>query len=125
MDADTTIQGRREVMADILIKNMEMPKSCEDCPFTKKVCDIYFTDKKTGVKTPCHYVDSCSLTGSWFDPFSDDSPKPCPLVLVPEHGRLIDADELLASDAIDWGEDAWYGIKNAPTVLEGNYGSDN
>lgn len=80
---------------DILIKGMDMPKSCEDCPFTKKVCDIYFTDKKTGVKTPYHYVDSCSLTGSWFDPFSDDSPKPCPLVALPEHhGRLVDADTI-------------------------------
>lgn len=112
---------------DVLIKNMKMPKSCEDCQFTKKVCDIYFTDKKTGVKTPCHYVDSCSLTGSWFDPFSDDSPKPCPLVLVPEHGRLIDADELatyyadLEADNGEYTEDAGETlrtIQNAPTVLE-------
>lgn len=105
-------------MADILIKNIELPKSCEDCPFMKKVCDIYCTDKKTGVKTPYHYINSCSLTGSRFDPFSDDSPEPCPLIPVPEHGKLIDADELLASDAIDWGEEAWNGINNAPVVLE-------
>lgn len=37
---------------------------------------------------------------------------------LPPHGRLIDADELLASDAIDWGEEAWNGIDHAPTVLE-------
>ena len=112
-------------MADILVKNMEMPKSCEDCPFTKKVCDIYFTDKKTGVKTPYHYVDSCSLTGSWFDPFSDDSPKPCPLVALPSHGDLKDSNAILrwlnakadnrvpvtVGEIIDF-------IEKQPTVLE-------
>ena len=109
---------------DILIKNMDMPKSCEDCPFTKKVCDIYFTDKKTGVKTPYHYVDSCSLTGSWFDPFSDDSPKPCPLVLVPEHGRLCDLDALIEHEtynikqALFDSDEVLEDLKNAPVIVE-------
>ena len=106
---------------DILIKNMEMPSCCEECPFMKKVCDIYCTDKKTGVKTPYHYINSCSLTGSWFDPFSDDSPEPCPLIPLPEHGRLID------ESTIKLGYDPHFGgrmiatveaITNAPTVLE-------
>lgn len=110
---------------DILIKNMEMPSCCEECPFMKKVCDIYFTDKKTGVKTPYHYVDSCSLTGSWFDPFSDDSPKPCPLIPVPEHGDLIDRDAVLnelkthykVGELAEVGEVACF-ISDAEVVLE-------
>lgn len=40
---------------------------------------------------------------------------------LPPHGRLIDADELLASDAIGWGEEAWNGINHAPVILEENY----
>ena len=113
---------------DILIKNMEMPSCCEECPFMKKVCDIYFTDKKTGVKTPYHYVDSCSLTGSWFDPFSDDSPKPCPLIPVPEHGDLIDRDAVLKEYnqvGYMWQEvpriaheELVHIVYNAPVVLE-------
>lgn len=39
---------------------------------------------------------------------------------VPPHGRLIDATELEASDAIIVGEDAWNMVHNAPTVLEAN-----
>ena len=102
---------------DILIKNMEMPSCCEECPFMKKVCDIYCTDKKTGVKTPYNYVDSCSLTGSLFDPFSDDSPKPCPLIPVPVHGDLVQLD-----DALDcFTEDdvvARKALRKIPVVLE-------
>ena len=44
------------------------------------------------------------------------------MVALPEHGRLIDATELEASDAILIGEDAWNMVHNAPTVLEANNG---
>ena len=102
---------------DILIKGMKMPSCCEECPFMKKVCDIYCTDKKTGVKTPYHYINSCSLTGSWFDPFSDDSPEPCPLIPLPVHGDLVQLD-----DALDcFSEDdivARKALRKIPVVLE-------
>ena len=45
----------------VLIKNMEMPLSCHECPF------LYVTNICDG--------------------FTD-----CPIVPVPTHGRLIDAD---------------------------------
>ena len=47
----------------VLIKNMEMPKNCHECPLL--------------------YVTSIC-----------DGSMPCPLVTVPPHGRLIDADAL-------------------------------
>lgn len=50
-----------------------------------------------------------------------DQDKTAKAIELPPHGRLIDADELLASDAINWGEEAWNGINHAPVVLEENY----
>lgn len=58
----------------ILIKGMEMPKSCGNCFFD----------------THC---DNWRLR-NWGAPPPDD----CPLVPVPPHGRLIDADALMKSD---------------------------
>ena len=60
--------------------NMEMPTNCESCP--------------------CKTADSfgglaCQATG--YIPLrkaNQDRPKNCPLVPVPPHGRLIDADAL-------------------------------
>lgn len=82
-------------MADILIKGMEMPKSCGDCPFL-------------------YDHDACYVSGMWSDmrfmlccfnghtdeyrlgefPFKEKRVDWCPLVEVPTHGRLIDAGEL-------------------------------
>ena len=54
-------------MADILIKDMEMPKSCAFCRF---------------------YGVYCYAKGDE----NAHSTLPCPLIPVPAHGRLIDAD---------------------------------
>ena len=72
-------------MADILIRGIEMPESCYYCPFMigswgyspphKARCVI------SGKDMP---VDE---RGVQHDPIS------CPLIEVPDHGRLIDADE--------------------------------
>ena len=87
-------------MADILIKGLALPKEVQCCyTIYPNGHVIYHWDGKV-------FGEATAIE-------------------LRQHGRLIDADELLASDAIDWGEDSWYGIKNAPTVLEGNYGSDN
>ena len=62
----------------ILIKGMEMPKSCCECMLAKL--------SPTGETLICNYNLS---TVPW-----DEKPFDCPLVPVPPHGRLIDADEL-------------------------------
>ena len=63
-------------MSSILIKNMKIPKSCGEC------LDIGW-----------HYVFDCRLD----DAEEGERLPNCPLVPVPPHGRLIDADTLKAS----------------------------
>ena len=61
----------------VLNKGMEMPKNCDSCP--------------------CYY----ETEGAWRDEcqvlrkecaISEERPSWCPLVEIPPHGRLIDAD---------------------------------
>ena len=61
----------------VLIKDMELPKNCSECPvaLSGKYCRINKTHT-TFVKLPIR-------------------PDHCPIVELPEHhGRLIDADEM-------------------------------
>ena len=74
-------------MAEIMIQDMEMPCRCYDCP----MCYDYILCQKTG-KSLCGQ----SLNAHYFDP-CDNRPDWCPLLEVPEHGRLIDADAFLAT----------------------------
>ena len=81
----------------VLIK-MDMPKSPQSCKF-------YDTDP-LGIRKPyCAIKSVCNG-------FDD-----CPLVEVPPHGRLIDADDM-ASITIDcYAIGNWKRI-NAPTIIE-------
>ena len=70
----------------ILIKGIEMPTSCYYCPFA---------DGTWGYSPP--HKKRCLISGK--DMPVDErnvqhDPLVCPLVLVPSHGRLIDADAL-------------------------------
>lgn len=62
----------------ILIKGMEMPKSCRACPLATRFFDG---------------EDVCSMLGTYVH--DRDREDDCPLGAVPPHGRLIDADEFL------------------------------
>ena len=100
----------------ILIKGMEMPKNCGEC--------LLATLSPTGESLICNYMLS---RVSW-----EERPFDCPLVSVPPHGRLIDADELEEHDG--WLRDSMYfaqeschthiqfiyanDIINAPTIIE-------
>ena len=81
----------------ILIKDMEMPKSCMDCPFKG-------FDRAGGRGNICTINDSITLHAVLdgidvkFVRMGD-----CPLIPVPPHGRLIDADVLF--ELIDGGYD--------------------
>lgn len=72
-------------MSGIYIKGMEMPTKCCDCKMY--VEDIYC----------CHLLHR-EIENPWAD---DDVELDCPLVPVPEHGRLIDADALKHSGVRD------------------------
>ena len=61
----------------ILIKGMEMPKSCLHCEFPSEDVNKELYCPFTGIE--------CLNIGRQKD---------CPLVEVPQHGRLIDADKL-------------------------------
>ena len=64
-------------MVDILIKNMEKPKSCDDCK----------------LKGQGHGYEECLINGDYA---IDSTYKDCPLVSLPEHGRLKDTDFMLS-----------------------------
>ena len=61
-------------MSDILIKGIEMPKNCLSCPLQGGTAD-------------------CRLTQKTYNWGLTERPSDCPLVPVPPHGRLIDADK--------------------------------
>ena len=65
----------------VLIKGMEMPKSCHDCEMSALV------DVSDGLAYGCQALKEMIFNAR------ERLPN-CPLVLVPEHGRLIDADAL-------------------------------
>ena len=86
----------------VLIKGMEMPPNCCQCPVNMEVC-------KRGYR---YLLEHPEL----YDKRADD----CPLVPVPPHGRLIDADALgdfpYNMDFCDGGEaDEW--VQSAPTII--------
>ena len=68
----------------VLIKNMEMPTNCADCPlnYDQMACAVTWTR---------WWSDSMVIMN--FDSDKERMPN-CPLIEVPTpHGRLIDADE--------------------------------
>ena len=106
----------------ILIKGMEMPKSCFECPFMLRRCfclvnpRIEFTDEE--------YSELKGRYGG------------CPLVSVPPHGRLIAREKMLdairlelaqanaANDMEDY--DAWMRVfdfvRKFPTIIPAEEG---
>lgn len=97
---------RREVMADLLIKGMEMPRNCIECPISR--CEMWKFNKN---------MDSCR-------------PNDCPIVEIRPHERCIDADALIGSayeiqrqTHVSFPEALAQAFMDAPTVLEVNNGS--
>ena len=108
-------------MSSIIIKGMEMPTSCCQCPFNMYLC-------KRGYE---YLLEHPSL----YDERAED----CPLVSLPPHGRLIDADALrqtMYHEAFEtdsamqkWDSGCWIRYKmfesaeeNAPTIIPAEEG---
>lgn len=89
----------------ILIKGMDMPKYCYTCP-------------------AYDYIKSfCCVLRTKVINLNDNRYKDCPLIAVPTHGRLIDADKLLESFGEALDEDRHFVnyfalVDEAPTVVE-------
>lgn len=103
----------------ILIKGMEMPKNCGFCPFCRKTVtewgSIYSADCIIR-KMPIKFSELDLRDGL------------CPLIELPPHGRLIDADALIrVSEMID-GEWKTYieefEVDDAPTIIEAEGDTD-
>lgn len=90
-------------MSDLLIKGMDLPK--------KGRVSLIAVFSDGDVK----YIDRETF-------FSFRLPQKA--IELPPHGRLIDATELEASDAIIVGEDAWNMVHNAPTIIEASKETD-
>lgn len=70
----------------IYIKNMKMPTRCFDCP----MCEI------SDIEICCSISIGVAVSYEEIDEqiAIQDRPSWCPLVEIPPHGRLIDADAL-------------------------------
>lgn len=82
----------------VIIKCMEMPQSCGECGFVQKgsqeFCGLLLPEIK--------YSDNWSIR-----------PDHCPLIELPPHGRLIDADALMET----------FRERKRPTLSDGEDGS--
>ena len=89
----------------ILIKGMDMPKNCKEC-------DLY-------IEGACYakgYRDYRLI-------MDKSKPDDCPLIELPPHGRLIDADELANKTFYSKTSAPYITYKkfcDAPTVIEGS-----
>ena len=99
-------------MSDILIKGMEMPETCKLCYLSEFDPGFYaYVCKPTGIRID---YDMAKV---------DRTRTICPLVPVPTHGRLIDADALIKQVKRDGIQsDPFVRIvcnyfKDAPTVI--------
>ena len=106
----------------VYIKGMEMPKAPNDCPF----CDY-----EEGMCLAWLKVrgDDCIRNCYKYPDMGKRFPDFCPLIEVPDHGRLIDADNLKKSHCVectlypdrclgencDWG--SIYHLEHAKTVI--------
>ena len=102
----------------ILIKSMEMPKNCWDCACYYRKVDSGYYDYEICRASGTIFNDGySSITGhkDHIDPFKARLDN-CPLVLVPPHGRLIDADKL--KEEFPHDEDWDYPVNTNSYVVE-------
>ena len=85
----------------VLIKDMEMPRGCYDCTL-ESICGRWAKHDAEWQKT--------------------NRDEDCPLVSVPPHGRLIDADALI--DDVRRNSESYFAddfahewVDNAPTII--------
>ena len=93
----------------ILIKGVEMPKNCEECAIKSWDTEDYVCPF-SGVSTLCISRQA-----------------DCPLIPVPPHGRLIDADkiEYVQSENGHLDDCAYrYDINEMPTIIPASGGAE-
>lgn len=96
-------------MSGIYIPGMKLPESCYD-------------------NCPCQGLHWCNVLKEITEPMTGKRLDNCPLVEVPDHGRLIDADAL-RQDWLENGENEYVydtnsfldSIDDAPTVIPADH----
>lgn len=107
-------------MADVLIRGMKMPQRCKACRFC-------------GFGGERSELNVCMFTGESQPKLSQERMSKCPLVPVPPHGRLIDAEaymdymqnrydnnEITNGDWIDFR----LSLKDQPTIVPAEGGTN-
>ena len=75
----------------LLIKGVEMPDSCLNCRFRTTILKNVLSPT---MRTSAY---ACLINGMEINNWYEEKHKDCPLVEIPTpHGRLIDADKLIA-----------------------------
>ncbi len=102
----------------VLVRGMEMPTSCDDCPLGGSLC--------------CHLLRGVPALWAEYTNAVREKRRhsDCPLVPVPQHGRLIDADALTnhvvekynvkkvgEQKAFEMADFILFDIPNAPTII--------
>ena len=99
-------------MSSVMIKGMEMPSGCYDCPILQSSDGCFDFECPFNSYLLWHNAEDVIR-------YRSDS---CPLVEVPTpHGRLIDADELKKDRINLYGTTdvvLMVDIENAPTIIE-------
>ena len=102
-------------MSGVYIPNMEMPKRCEDCFCYRHNYDHAYCN-----------ISSTNVLGHGNARLNN-----CPLIPIPPHGRLVDADALFEKVYEFYGEDCetaenWMmgKINDAPTIIEAEGGAE-
>lgn len=93
----------------VLIKNMKMPKTCAECDFCH-----WSNPHQTGMCDRCNDEPVCADFGT---DYKITRARFCPLVEIPPHGRLIDADALQAYKVEKFGK-RLLALDRMPTVIE-------
>lgn len=116
-------------MADVVIREIEMPKSCDICPFVGTNDDLMSDDYR-------YLYCGFPYMGQYVTDYEASRHPNCPLGSLPAgHGRLIDADALIRDKS---GEATlWCGyeyqdhsvvfeedIRNAPTIVPAEGGGE-
>lgn len=102
----------------VLIKGMGMPKDCPFCPMShwNKMDKLTGCDAVSGKR----YIPE----GDYLYWNSEGRPDWCPLIEIPPHGRLIEADKLMDKVRRYGGgglwseEELYFTVKDMPTIIE-------
>lgn len=101
----------------IIIRGMEMPKSCDVCPFVGTNDDLMSDDYR-------YLYCGFPYMGQYVTDYEASRHPDCPIGSLPEgHGRLIDADALCAGLVSNHPVVIY--AKNAPTIVPAEGGAEN